>query len=70
MRKFVACRQVLGDQECTVVISAETDEELLEASVQHAAGVHGREDSAELRDIVRGEMTDEQALGWGTRPVY
>jgi predicted small metal-binding protein len=34
---------------CTVLISADTQKELLEAAVQHAIAVHGHEDSPELR---------------------
>jgi predicted small metal-binding protein len=34
---------------CTVAISADTKDELLEAAVQHAVAVHGHHDSAELR---------------------
>jgi predicted small metal-binding protein len=34
---------------CSVAISADTQNELLEAAVQHAVAVHGHHDSPELR---------------------
>jgi predicted small metal-binding protein len=34
---------------CTVAISADTKQELVEAAVQHAVAVHGHRDSPELR---------------------
>jgi predicted small metal-binding protein len=35
---------------CTVAISADTKEELLDAAVQHAVAVHGHHDSPQLRE--------------------
>jgi predicted small metal-binding protein len=48
-RKYIDCREYPSDIGCTVAISADTDEELLEAAVQHAVSVHGHEDTPELR---------------------
>jgi predicted small metal-binding protein len=48
-RKYIDCREYPSDIGCTVAIAADTDEELLEAAVQHAVSVHGHEDTPELR---------------------
>jgi predicted small metal-binding protein len=48
-RMFVDCRDYPSEMNCTVAISADTKNELLEAAVQHAVAVHGHHDSAELR---------------------
>ena len=49
-RMFVDCREYPSDLNCTVAISADTKNELLEAAVQHAVAVHGHQDSPQLRD--------------------
>jgi predicted small metal-binding protein len=38
--------------QCTIAISADSKEELLEAAVQHAVAVHEHNDSAELREEI------------------
>ena len=48
-RKYIDCREFPGDIKCTVAISADTNQELMEAAVQHAVAVHGFEDTDELR---------------------
>jgi predicted small metal-binding protein len=48
-RIYIDCREYPSDIGCTVAIAADTDEELLEAAVQHAVSVHGHEDTPELR---------------------
>jgi predicted small metal-binding protein len=48
-RMFVDCRDYPSEMNCTVAISADTRNELLEAAVQHAVVVHGHHDSPELR---------------------
>src|ERR1700724_1020005 len=48
-RMFVDCRDYPSEMNCTVAISADTKNELLEAAVQHAVAVHGHHDSSELR---------------------
>lgn len=49
MRKYVDCREYPSEMKCTVAISADTDKELLEASVQHGISVHGHTDTPEFR---------------------
>jgi predicted small metal-binding protein len=53
MRKYIDCRDVPSEMNCTVAIAADSDEELLEAAVQHAVAVHGHSDSAEFRSQLR-----------------
>ncbi len=48
-RMFVDCRDYPSEMNCSVAISADTQNELLEAAVQHAVAVHGHHDSPELR---------------------
>ena len=52
-RKYIDCRDYPGDIRCTVAISADTDDELLEAAVQHAVTVHQHEDNPGLRKELR-----------------
>jgi predicted small metal-binding protein len=52
-RKYIDCRDYPGDKNCTVAISADSEEELLEASVRHGISVHGYEDTPELREQMR-----------------
>jgi predicted small metal-binding protein len=48
-RLFVDCRDYPSEKNCTVAISADNKEELVDAAVQHAVAVHGHRDSSELR---------------------
>jgi len=43
---------------CSVAISADSDQELLEAAVQHAVTVHHHADSPELRTQLAGLFHD------------
>jgi predicted small metal-binding protein len=60
-RKYVDCREIPSDINCTVGIAADSEEELLEAAVQHAVAVHSDEDTPELRQAVRDSMKDTEA---------
>lgn len=62
-RKYIDCREFPSDMNCTVALSADTDQELIEAAVQHAVAVHHHEDSPELRQQIR------QLFKEGTPPV-
>ena len=49
-RKYIDCREhPAPDNKCTVAISADTDDELLEAAVHHGVAAHGMKDSPDLR---------------------
>ena len=52
-RKFIDCREFPSEMNCTVALSADSDNELLEAAVQHAVSVHKHADSPELRQTLR-----------------
>jgi predicted small metal-binding protein len=57
-RKYIDCREFPGDTYCSVAISADSEEELLEVAVQHAISAHKHEDSPELRSAIRGMIKD------------
>lgn len=48
-RMSVDCREYPSEKNCTIAISADNKEELLDAAVQHAIAVHGHHDSPDLR---------------------
>jgi predicted small metal-binding protein len=62
-RKYIDCREFPSDTNCTVALSADSEDELLEAAVQHAVSVHRHEDSPELRSELKKLFHD------GTPPV-
>lgn len=62
-RKFVDCREYPSEMNCTVALSADTEEELLETAVQHAVSVHHHVDTPELRQQIR------QLFKEGTPPI-
>ncbi|UJW73440.1 DUF1059 domain-containing protein [Rhizobium sp. SL42] len=55
-RKFIDCREFPSEMKCTIAISADDTDELINAAVAHAVSVHGEHDSpafrAELRKAV------------------
>jgi predicted small metal-binding protein len=57
-RKFIDCREMPSERNCTVAIVADTESEVLEAAVQHAVAVHGHQDTPELRNQIRGAIKD------------
>jgi predicted small metal-binding protein len=57
-RKYLDCRDYPSDKNCTVAISADSEDELLETAVQHACTSHGHMDSPELRDKLRKLFRD------------
>jgi predicted small metal-binding protein len=52
-RKYIDCREFPSESGCTVAISADSEDELVDAAAQHAIQVHGHEDSPELRAQLR-----------------
>jgi len=63
-RKYIDCREVPSVMHCTIALSADTEEELLEAAVQHAVSVHQHQDTPELRAEIR------KSFKAGTPPLY
>lgn len=63
-RRYIDCRESPGmPKNCTVAISADNDDELIEAAVQHGRTVHGYEDSAELREQLRASVKEGSPRG-------
>lgn len=62
-RKFIDCREIPSDTHCTIAIAADTEDELLDAAVQHAVAVHQHKDTPELRNLLR------QSFKAGTPPI-
>lgn len=74
-RKYMDCREIPSEKKCTVAISADSEEELLEASVQHAVAVHKHTDTPELRNQLRkafkeGEPSHYEMPKPGETPAY
>jgi len=61
-RKYIDCREVPSEMNCTLAISADSEDELVEAAVQHAMAVHSHEDTPELRDMVRQGIKDMEGV--------
>jgi predicted small metal-binding protein len=59
-RKVADCREFPSESGCTLTITGEEDE-VVRAASEHAASVHGHEDTPELREQVRGMLRDEVA---------
>ncbi|NNK96752.1 MAG: DUF1059 domain-containing protein [Desulfobacterales bacterium] len=58
-RYFIDCRDYPSkDVNCSVALSANTKEELLEAVVQHGSKVHGYEDTPEFRESIVKEFKE------------
>ena len=62
-RYYVDCREHPSDVKCSLALSADKKEELLEAVVQHATKVHGYKDTKEFRDQITKGMKE------GTPPL-
>lgn len=58
-RKYIDCRDYPSENKCTVALSADSDEELVEAAVQHAVAVHGEKDTPEFRAQMKGMLKEE-----------
>lgn len=57
-RKYIDCGEIPSEKNCSLKISG-TEEEVLEAAVQHAVSAHGHENTPELREHVRQSLKDE-----------
>jgi predicted small metal-binding protein len=56
-RKVIDCRNFPSEKNCTLAISG-TEEEVLEAAVQHATSAHGHQNTLELREQIRSMLKD------------
>ena len=57
-RKSVDCREYPSENGCTLKLSG-TEDEVLDAAVQHAVSVHGHENTPEFREQLRGMLKNE-----------
>lgn len=62
-RKYIDCREFPSEMHCTVAIVADSEDELIDAAVQHAVSVHGEHDTASFRNDIRKAIHD------GTPPL-
>jgi predicted small metal-binding protein len=58
MRKYIDCREMPSEMNCTVAIAADSEKEVVDAAVQHAVAVHGHKDTPELRAAIRKGIHD------------
>jgi predicted small metal-binding protein len=56
-RKAIDCRDYPSEKGCTLRISG-TEEEVLEAAVQHAVSAHGHSEPKELREQLKSMLKD------------
>lgn len=57
-RRFIDCREYPSEMNCTIAISADSDDEVVEAAAQHAVSVHKHSDSPELRTMLRSAVKE------------
>jgi len=55
-RMMIDCRTMPSEIGCTLTIAGE-EQEVLDAAVMHAVDKHGHENTAELREQIRGGLT-------------
>lgn len=60
-RKYIDCREHPDDTGCTLYLSGQEDE-VVRAVAEHAASVHGMEDTPQLREQFRGMLKEETAV--------
>ena len=51
-RKYIDCRLFPSDTNCSIAISADTEDEVVAAAAQHAIAVHKHPDSPQLRQQI------------------
>ena len=59
-RMMADCRRWPSETNCSLVIIGEEDE-VVRAAAEHAASVHGHEDTPELREQLRGFLEPAEA---------
>jgi len=57
-RKHIDCRAYPSEMNCTLALSADSEQELLEAAVQHAVAVHHHHDTPEFRQQLKSMLKD------------
>jgi len=62
MRKYIDCRESPGDVKCSVALAADSEDELMEATVQHLKAVHKYPDTNDVREKIKSAMRDGTPL--------
>ena len=57
-RKSIDCRDYPSEKNCSLKISG-TEEEVLDAAVQHAVSAHGHQNAPELREQIKSMLKDD-----------
>jgi predicted small metal-binding protein len=58
-RKYIDCREMpQPGSTCTVAISADTTEEVVETAVEHGVKVHGYEDTPDFRASIKAAVKE------------
>ena len=65
-RMMADCRRFPSETNCSLTIIGE-EEEVVRAAAEHAASVHGHEDTPELREQLRGFLEPAEQYQAGTR---
>jgi predicted small metal-binding protein len=65
-RKMADCRRFSSEVDCSLVIIGD-EEEVVRAAGEHAASVHGHEDTPELREKLRQFLEPAEAYQPGER---
>jgi predicted small metal-binding protein len=65
-RKIADCRRWPSESNCSLTIIGD-EEEVIRAAAEHAASVHGHEDTPELREQIREFLEPEESYIQGTR---
>lgn len=66
MRKIADCRRFESESNCSLTIVGE-EEEVVTAAAEHAASVHGHEDTPQLREQIRSLLEPEESYVAGRR---
>ena len=69
-RKYIDCREIPSESHCTVAISADSEDELLEAAVQHAVAVHRHYNTPELRLLIKRGIREGSPPEMTRRPPW
>jgi hypothetical protein len=65
-RKIADCRRWPSESNCSLTIIGE-EEEVIRAAAEHAASVHGHEDTPELRQQLKDFLEPEESYIQGAR---
>jgi predicted small metal-binding protein len=57
-RKMIDCREFPSETNCTIAITADTEDEIVELATMHAVRHHGHSDSPELREQLRSAIKE------------